>query len=88
MTDPFKDHQTALTSPARNGFSVAPDDNTDLPVSCRSLFVGGAGNLSVILVGDSSPVAFTNISQGTILPVSVKRVLTSSTTATDIVALY
>ncbi|MZH02499.1 MAG: hypothetical protein F3745_03625 [Nitrospinae bacterium] len=88
MTDPFKDHQTALTSPARNGFSVVPDDGTDLPVNCRSLFIGGEGDLSAILVGDSSSIIFKNIPQGTILPVSVKRVLSSLTTATEIVGLY
>ena len=88
MTDPFKSHQTALTSPARNGFSVTPDDGTDLPVNCRSLFIGGAGDLSAILVGDSSPVTFKNISPGSILPISAKRVLTTLTTATDIVGLY
>ena len=88
MNDPFKSHQTALTSPARNGFSLMPDDGTDLPVNCRSLFIGGAGDVSAILVGDSSPVIFKNIPSGSILPISVKRVVSTLTTATDIVGLY
>jgi len=88
MNDPFKSHQTALTSPARNGFSVVPDDGTDLTVNCRSLFIGGAGDVSAILVGDSSPVTFKNIPLGSILPISVKRVAATLTTATDIVGLY
>ena len=88
MNDPFKSHQTALTSPARNGFSVVPDDGTDLPVNCRSLFIGGSGDVSAILVGDSSPVIFKNIPPGSILPISVKRVEVTLTTATDIVGLY
>ena len=88
MNDPFKSHQTELTSPARNGFSVAPDDGTDLSVICLSLFIGGSGDVSAILVGDSSPVIFKNIPPGSILPISVKRVEATLTTATDIVGLY
>ncbi len=88
MNDPFKSHQTALTSPARNGFSVVPDDGTDLPVNCRDLYIGGSGDVSAILVGDSSPVIFKNIPTGSILPISVKRVVSTLTTAADIVGLY
>ncbi len=88
MTDPFKSHETALTSPARNGFSVTPDDGTDLSGICRSVFIGGAGDVSVILVGDSSSIMFKNIPAGAVLPVSVKRVEATLTTATDIVGLY
>ncbi len=88
MTDPFKSHETALTSPARNGFSVTPDDGTDLTVNCRSLYIGGAGDVSAILVNDSSPVVFKNVPSGVVLPISVKRVEATLTTATDIVGLY
>lgn len=88
MTDPFKSQETALTSPARNAFSITPDDGTDLSVSCRSLFIGGAGDVSAILVGDFSSTLFKNIQAGVILPISVKRVEATLTTATDIVGLY
>jgi len=88
MTDPFKSHETALTSPARNGFAITPNDSVDLSITCRALFVGGAGDVSVILKGDSSSIVFKNVSAGTVLPVSAKRVEATLTTATDIVGLY
>ena len=88
MTDPFKNHATALTSPARNGFSIIPNDSIDLSVTCRALFVGNTGDISVILADDSSSVIFKNISSGTIFPVSAKRVEATLTTATDLVGLY
>jgi hypothetical protein len=88
MTDPFKEHEAALTSPARNAFVVTPDDAIDLPITCRSLFVGGAGDVSAILAKEISAVIFKNVPAGAVLPVSVKRVEATLTTATDIVGLY
>lgn len=88
MTDPFESHETSLTSPARNGFSVTPDDSSDLSITCRALFVGGAGDISAVLAADSSSIMFANIPAGTVLPMSVKRVEATLTTATDIVGLY
>jgi hypothetical protein len=88
VTDPFKSHATALTSPARKGFSVTPNDSADLSVTCRALFVGSAGDVSVILADDSSSVVFKNVPAGTVMPISVKRVEATLTTATDILGLY
>lgn len=88
MTDPFTSHATALSSPARNGFLITPNDGADLAIVCRSLFVGSAGDVSVILAKDSSSVVFKNVQIGSLLPVSVKRVEATLTTATDIVGLY
>lgn len=88
MTDPFKSHETALNSPARNSFSITPNDSIDLSVTCRALFIGIGGDVSVILVGDTSPTVFKNIQAGTIVPISVKRVEATLTTATDILGLY
>ncbi len=88
MTDPFKSHESGLTSPARNGFSISPNDSVDLSVTCRALFVGVAGDISVILANDSSSVVFKNIPAGTVLPISAKRVEATLTTATNILGLY
>ena len=88
MTDPFISHETALSSPARNCFSITPNDSADLSVVCRSLFISGAGDVSVILANDSSSVLFKNVPAGTVLPVFAKRVEATLTTATDILGLY
>lgn len=53
---------------------------------CRALYVGGAGNLTVELVG-SSQVTFHGVPAGTILPIAAVRVAPAST-ATHFIALY
>lgn len=88
MTDPFKSHETSLTSPARNGFSITPDDSADLSITCRALFIGGGGDISAILAGDSTTILLKGVPTGTVLPIAVRRIEATLTTATDIVGLY
>jgi hypothetical protein len=70
---------------ARQMAAVTPSDSTVL--SCRSLYVGGAGSVAVMGLGDSVATTFVGVPAGTILPVAVKRVMATGTTATNIVAL-
>ena len=51
------------------------------------LYVGGAGNLRVLTDGEDD-VTFFNVAAGSFIPVQVKRVFATSTTATNIVALW
>ena len=51
------------------------------------LYVGGAGNVRV-LTSSGADLTFVGIAAGTFMPVQVKRVYASDTTATDIVALW
>jgi hypothetical protein len=72
--------------PARYAVAVTPSDSTDLTRMSRGLFVGGAGNLSVVMAGDSATVVFTGVPAGAFLPIRVHRV--NATTATNIVAVW
>ena len=72
---------------ARNAFSITPSDSTVFHET-RGLFVGTGGDLNVLLSDDSSAVVLKNVASGSILPISVTQVLSTSTTASDIVALY
>lgn len=87
-TDQFSYHGETLTSPADNAVAVTPHNSTDLTYASRALYVGGAGNLSVEMVGGQSAVVFSGVPAGTILPIRVTRVNSTSTTATSIVAIY
>lgn len=71
------------------GVTVTPSDGADLPSGlCHSLHVGGAGNLSVYM-GPNSTTAVTIVATaGSYHPIKVRRVLSTGTTATGIVALY
>ncbi len=65
---------------------VTPDDNTDLSVTPRALLIGTGGDLAVITRGGQS-LTIPNAPAG-VLPVRVKRVLSTGTTATDITAIW
>ncbi len=60
---------------------------TDNPSNGCVLFAGGAGDIELITVDDDT-VLFKGIVAGQFLPVQVKRVKATNTTATDIVALW
>jgi hypothetical protein len=77
------------TAPAITFAAVTPAD-ADLPkYPTRALYIGNGGNVSVTDGGATpSTVTFFNVPAGTVLPVQVTRVNTTSTTASNIVALY
>lgn len=71
-------------APAYNGFAVTPNNSTE--IFARSLYIGGAGDVSVMMAGGTT-LTFVGVQAGTILPVRVQRVRTTGTTATNIVGL-
>lgn len=71
---------------ASNAFSITPAD-ADMSTPARALYVGGAGNVAVVTTGGDS-VTFVGVAAGTVLPVSVRRVSSTGTTATSIVGMY
>ncbi len=77
-----------VTVSAGSAEAVTPDNDTDLTAVTRGLYVGGAGNVRVILDRDSSTVDFVGVVAGSVLPLRIKRVHATGTTATSIVALY
>jgi hypothetical protein len=76
-----------LTGPADNQVLVTPSDSTDLTYVSRAIYVGGAGTLTVTPAGGGSNVAYTVVA-GALLPIRVSRVLSTGTTATNIINLY
>lgn len=81
--DEFTGSMTVAAS-ARTGQVIAPDDDADLAVPCAGLYVGGAGDLVVVLVDDETETDFPDVPAGSILPFAVKKVLETGTTATGI----
>lgn len=78
------------TAGIRSAAAVAPSDTTDLSRVTRGIFVGGAGNVAVIFCddADAAPVTLTGLAVGVWHPMQVRRVMTTNTTATLIVAGY
>ena len=63
-------------------YTIYADDNN----GCV-LYAGNTGNVRVLTVGNDD-VTFVGIPSGSFVPVQVKRVFATNTTATDIVALW
>lgn len=78
---------TALDSPATVGFTVSPNDSTDLASYARALFVGNGGDVKVNLVSSGDDLVFENVPDCTFLPIQVKRVHSTGTTASGIIGL-
>lgn len=85
--DNFSDYPTSLTAPARDGAAIVPDDVADLAALPRAIFVGQTGHVSARLAGGQA-VLFQNVQAGTILPVRVRGVNTTGTSAAGLVALW
>ena len=66
---------------------IVPNDAADLPYATRSLWIGGAGNLTVMLAKSSAQVTYSNVPVGR-LGISASRVYATGTTATNILAEY
>ena len=77
----------AYTSPSSSISLVTPDDVADLPRVAKSLHVGTGGDIRVVTV-DNDDVVIPGVASGSILPVQVKKVFATSTTASGIVALH
>jgi hypothetical protein len=74
------------SGPAASFAAVTPSDSTDFAAPCRGLYVGSGGNVVAVRL-DNTAVTFSNVPTGTVLPVIARRVNSTSTTASAIVAL-
>lgn len=77
--------------PATCSKNVTPSDSVDLANVTKGLYVGTGGNISIEMVAEGNSTKttiFTGVLGGTILPVQITRVNSTSTTASNMVALY
>jgi hypothetical protein len=87
-TDDFASVEDVISAPVRNAVAVTPDDNNDLGHATRSLYVGGAGDVTVNMLRTGSAILFKAVPVGTVLPIRVTRVKSTGTTATNLSAVW
>lgn len=73
--------------PASGGETVTPHDTNELTSVSRGLYVGVGGNVAVVMA-DGTALTFVGVAAGTLLPLRVKQVKATNTTATSMVAVY
>lgn len=86
MADDYASHAAGLDAPIEHAAAVTPSDTVDLATASRALYVGSTGDLRVTTVGGDT-VTFADVPVGW-HPIRARRVLATSTTATDIVACW
>lgn len=74
----------ANTEPAVGAYDITPSDSATQ--NARALWIGTSGDVAVQTRGRSTSVVFQNVPVG-ILPVQVTKVLSTGTTASDILGL-
>lgn len=78
-------------SPAGYAWAVTTSDSIDIAKHTRAIYIGGDGNVACEMFDPTtnklSTVTFVGLVAGIVLPVRTKRILTTGTTATNIIAL-
>ena len=85
--DDYSTFASGVTSPAIRAVAITPDDDNDLTYATRAIYIGGDGDLAVVMQGDDTAVTFSGLVAGTILPIRVARVLDTNTSASAILGL-
>jgi len=74
--------------PGEHLAAITPSDTTTYSPPLRGLWVGGAGNVAVLAVGDTAPQTITGVPVGTFINwILVSKVMATNTTATLILGV-
>lgn len=85
--DPFGAEIPRLDSPAQYHAAVTPSDSADLDPIPRALRIGGAGNIA-LRDAAGTDVTYQGVAAGEYILLRARRVLSTGTTATNIVAIW
>lgn len=75
---------TSLLTPSK-AFAVTPSDSTVLDLV--GIYVGTTGNVAVLPYGNTVAVTFDTVPAGAIIPLKITKVMSTNTTASNIVGL-
>lgn len=86
LTDKLWGFQKHILGSGTKFAAITKSDTDDIPLT-RAVYVGGAGNV-VAVDADGTPTTFSGVAAGTLLPIRVRRINSTDTTATLMVAIY
>lgn len=86
VTDPNWNYRKDYLGPGYKFAAITKSDTVDIPLT-RAVYVGGAGNV-VAVDADGTQTTFSAVPAGTWLPIAVRRIDSTNTTATLMVAIY
>lgn len=85
--DHFEHTTDSVIAPARQLFAISPQDDTDLPVATKAIFVGSGGDVAIRPVDGQNAVVLRNVVGGTVLAIRAATIEETGTTASDLVGL-
>lgn len=97
MTEPVDRFQgpqgerNQLDSPPKNHATIVPDNSTNLTYLARAVYVGVGGDVSVEMLGtDDAPLSliYKNVPSGSYLLGRIRRVNSTGTNATNMIAVW
>lgn len=86
MADPFAQYQDDLTGASRRPYVVTPDDNAELPVVPKGIYVGTGGDVTLRGVDAAADVTYRNLADGSYVAVRAQYIRATGTTAADMIA--
>ena len=86
MANPYGGRAAPLSGPATDLLPVTPDDAADLPVPALALYVETGGAVVIDTISGDAPRTV-QLADTTFLPVAVRRVRATGTTAAGLHAL-
>ena len=75
------------TMPGYDGEVISPSDISNLPTMARALYIGSVGNVKLV-TSKGTTLEFINLQAGSILPVQAVKVFNTSTTCTNLIAIF
>ena len=78
--------RAASEGPATFGFVINPSDDSFLEELTRGIWVGGSGNI-ILMLSSGRVIPLVGVVAGTLIPVKAKKVYATGTTATNLVAM-
>ncbi len=87
ILDTFANATDSVVAPATYLFPIVPSDIAEVERVTKGIYIGSAGDLSLLSLDGAAPVTFSNVAAGTVLDVRVLKVMQSGTTAGALVGL-
>lgn len=86
--DLLRTNSFTMNWPAEDAFVITPNDDEELSYVTRALYVGGEGDVCVVMAKGTEPIIFPGMAGGYEHPLRVRKVLATGTTATGLRGLH
>ena len=86
--NPNKNSASGREAPATQAYAPTLSDTDEIATIGRGLYVGGGGTVKCVLSGDVAPVIFVGVPAGVVLPIALKQIYVTGTSANNLLVLY